>query len=90
MTDPHAFYNGTEFWNVPNDPTRSPARVPQPAYYFTMSPDGTPTTSSPPVFSLTSPLVSLNRRNLTAYLSVDSQPGPNYGKFTLLTYRPTG
>jgi hypothetical protein len=37
------------------------------------------------VFSLTSPLVSLNRRNLTAYLSVDSQPGPNYGKFTLLT-----
>jgi uncharacterized membrane protein (UPF0182 family) len=28
--------------------------------------------------------VTLNRRNLAAFLSVDSQPGPNYGKFTLL------
>jgi hypothetical protein len=81
VTDPKAFYNGTEFWNVPNDPTVSDA-VPQPAYYFTMSPDGSP--STPPVFSLTSSLVSLNRRNLTAYLSVDSQPGPDYGKFELL------
>jgi hypothetical protein len=84
VTDPHAFYNGTEFWNVPNDPTVSGA-VPQPAYYFTMTPDGTPSNTSPPVFSLTSSLVSLNRRNLTAYLSVNSQPGPDYGKFTLLT-----
>ncbi|HEX3908391.1 MAG TPA: UPF0182 family protein [Mycobacteriales bacterium] len=84
VLQPHAFYNGTEFWNVPNDPNATDA-VPQPAYYFTMTPDGSPTNAAPPVFSLTSPLVSLNRRNLTAYLSVDSQPGPNYGKFTLLT-----
>ncbi len=81
VTDPHAFYNGTEFWNVPYDPTIS-GNVPQPSYYLTMSPDGGTT---PPRFSLTSPLVSLSRRNLTAYLSVDSQPGPDYGKFTLLT-----
>jgi uncharacterized membrane protein (UPF0182 family) len=40
---------------------------------------------SDPVFSLTSPLVSLTYRNLTAYLSVNSQPGPGYGKFTMLT-----
>jgi hypothetical protein len=84
VTDPRSFYNGTEFWNVPFDPTLSngESTVPQPSYYLTMSPDGGTT---PPVFSLTSPLVSLTRRNLTAYLSVDSQPGPNYGKFTLLT-----
>jgi hypothetical protein len=81
VTNPKAFYNGTEFWNVPFDPTVT-GSVPQPSYYMTMSPDGGPTK---PVFSLTSPLVSLSRRNLTAYLSVDSQPGPNYGKFTLLT-----
>jgi hypothetical protein len=81
VTDPRSFYNGTEFWNVPTDPTVS-GSVPQPAYYFTMSPDGS--TASKPTFSLTSSLVSLNRRNLTAYLSVDSQPGPNYGKFELL------
>jgi uncharacterized membrane protein (UPF0182 family) len=81
----HAFYNGTEFWNVPFDPNDESGDVPQPAYYFTMTPDGSPTSTAPEVFSLTSPLVSLNRRNLTGYLSVDSQPGPNYGKFTLLT-----
>jgi hypothetical protein len=81
VTNPKSFYNGTEFWNVPNDPTVS-GSVPQPAYYFTMSPDGSP--STPPVFSLTSSLVSLNRRNLTAYLSVDSQPGADYGKLELL------
>jgi hypothetical protein len=84
VTDPRAFYNGTEFWNVPYDPNVE-GNVPQPAYYFTMTPDGSPTSASPEVFSLTSPLVSLNRRNLTGYLSVDSQPGDNYGKFTLLT-----
>jgi uncharacterized membrane protein (UPF0182 family) len=84
VTDPRSFYNGTEFWNVPYDPTLDggESTVPQPSYYMTMSPDGGTT---PPVFSLTSPLVSLTRRNLTAYLSVDSQPGPDYGKFTLLT-----
>jgi uncharacterized membrane protein (UPF0182 family) len=67
---------------------------PQPASYFTMSPTGDqvappPTLVSPldphlPVYSLSSPLVTLNRRNLAAFLSVDSQPGANYGKFTLL------
>lgn len=84
VTDPRSFYNGTEFWNVPYDPTLNggTSTVPQPSYYMTLSPDGGPT---PLVFSLTSPLVSLTRRNLTAYLSVDSQPGPGYGKFTLLT-----
>jgi uncharacterized protein len=80
VTNPHAFYNGTEFWNVPYDPTVGGA-IPQPSYYMTLSPDGGTT---PPRFSLTSPLVSLSRRNLTAYLSVDSQPGPDYGHFTLL------
>jgi uncharacterized protein len=80
VTNPEDFYNGTEFWNVPYDPTVN-GNVAQPSYYMTLSPDGGPTS---PVFSLTSPLVSLSRRNLTAYLSVDSQPGPNYGQFTLL------
>ncbi|HTW21371.1 MAG TPA: UPF0182 family protein [Mycobacteriales bacterium] len=81
VTNPKAFYNGTEFWNVPLDPTVSQS-VPQPSYYMTMSPDGGTTK---PVFSLTSPLVSLSLRNLTAYLSVNSQPGADYGQFTLLT-----
>jgi hypothetical protein len=38
-----------------------------------------------PVYSLSSPLVTQNQRNLAAFLSVDSQAGsPNYGHFTLL------
>jgi uncharacterized membrane protein (UPF0182 family) len=65
---------------------------PQPAAYFTMAPTGTlpaPGENNPfgygqPTYSLSSPLVTLNRRNLAAFLSVDSQPGPNYGHFTLL------
>ena len=36
------------------------------------------------MYSLSSPLVSLSGRNLTAFLSVDSEPGPNYGHLTLL------
>jgi uncharacterized protein len=80
VTDPHAFYNGTEFWNVPYDPTVK-GNVAQPSYYLTMSQDGGTT---PPQFSLTSPLVSLRRNTLTAFLSVDSQPGVDYGHFVLL------
>jgi hypothetical protein len=84
VTTPKTFYNGTEFWNVPSDPTVDPSlpAVPQPAYYYTLSQDGGTTA---PVFSLTSPLVSLNRRNLTAFMSVNSDPSsPQYGHFTLL------
>jgi len=81
VTDPHDFYNGTQFWNVPYDPTVTTTNVPQPSYYLSMSADGGTT---PQRFSLTSPFLSLSRRNLTAYLSVDSQPGPDYGKMTLL------
>ena len=66
---------------------------PQPASYFTMSPTGSalpagantpPGFDDSPTYSLSSPLVTLNRRNLAAFLSVNSQPGPKYGQFTLL------
>jgi uncharacterized membrane protein (UPF0182 family) len=58
----------------------------QPSTYMTLAPDST----SPAVFSLSSPLVSLSGRNLAAFLTVDSQPGPNYGHFTLLTLPSSG
>jgi uncharacterized membrane protein (UPF0182 family) len=53
---------------------------------MSLSPDG----SSAANFALSSPMVTLNGRNLAAYLSVDSQPGPNYGHFTLLQLPSTG
>ena len=40
-------------------------------------------------YSLSSPMVTLNGRQLAAFISVDSEPGPDYGKFTVLTY-PSG
>jgi uncharacterized protein len=72
--------------------TVSAAAPTQPSAYFTMSPTGiapTPGDDSyepldTPVYSLSSPLVTLNKRNLAAFLSVNSQPGPSYGHFTLL------
>jgi uncharacterized protein len=84
VTDPRAFYNGTQFWNVPYDPTTptNEPPVPQPAYYLSLSPTGE--VAAGQTFSLTSPLVSLNRRNLTAFLSVDSTPGAAYGQFQML------
>jgi uncharacterized membrane protein (UPF0182 family) len=92
-TTPQQYYNGSDFWNVPTDPTVNAttsinsvgktvknSAPSQPSFYMTLSPDG----SSPAVYSLSSPLVSLSGRNLTAFLSVDAQPGPDYGHFTLL------
>jgi uncharacterized protein len=92
-TTPEEYYNGSDFWSVPADPTvgsttsvnslgKTVTNAPpsQPSTYMTLSPNGT----QPAVFSLSSPLVSLSGRNLAAFLSVDSQPGPNYGHFTLL------
>ncbi|HVW81684.1 MAG TPA: UPF0182 family protein [Mycobacteriales bacterium] len=94
VTQAGQFYSGSDFWQVPNDPTtpggttktatgkKVPvASPPLPSAYFTMSPDDV----SPPTYSLSTPLVTQNKRNLAAFLSVDSQAGsPNYGHFTLL------
>jgi uncharacterized membrane protein (UPF0182 family) len=67
---------------------------PQPSAYFTLSPTGkqpapppaliSPIDANLPTYSLSSPLVTLNRRNLAAFLSVNSEPGPRFGQFTML------
>jgi hypothetical protein len=93
VTSPADFYSGSDFWKIPTDPTVSGGTTTnalgnkvaasgpnQPSNYMTMTPSG----SGNGVFALSSPLVTLNKLNLAAYLSVDSQPGPDYGKFTLL------
>jgi uncharacterized membrane protein (UPF0182 family) len=98
-TTPEEYYNGSDFWSVPADPTVSATSSvnslgkkvsngtpSQPSTYMTLSPDGT----SPAVFSLSSSLVSLSGRNLAAFVAVDSQPGPNYGHFTLLQLPSSG
>jgi uncharacterized membrane protein (UPF0182 family) len=93
VTDPSEFYSGSNFWKIPADPTiaasssinaigkKVTTSAPTLAStYMSLSPNG----SSAANFALSSPLVTLNSRNLSAFLSVDSNPGPGYGHFTLL------
>src|SRR5581483_9525834 len=93
VTNPSEFYNGSDFWKIPTDPTvGATSRInslgkkvttgspTQPSVYMSVSPNGDSAAS----FALSSPLVTLNKRGLAAFLSVDSQPGPGYGKLTLL------
>jgi uncharacterized protein len=96
VTDPGDFYNGSAFWKVPSDPTvaatnslnsggKGGSNPTLPSAYMSLSPTG----NGPAVYSLSSPMVTLNYRDLAAFLSVNATPGPDYGKFTLLEF-PAG
>jgi hypothetical protein len=37
-------------------------------------------------YTLASPMVTLNGRDLAAFVSVNAEPGPDYGKFTVLDF----
>lgn len=79
VTDPTTFYNGTDFWIVPFDPTQS-TQVFQPPYYLTLQmPD-----QKAPSFSLTSTFAPQRRATLAAFMAVDSSPGPDYGTMRVL------
>jgi uncharacterized membrane protein (UPF0182 family) len=97
VTDPADFYNGSAFWKVPNDPTvaathslnagggKGGGNPTIPSVYMSLAPTGEGT----PVYSLSTPMATLNYRDLAGFLSVDSTPGPHYGQFTLLQF-PSG
>jgi len=87
VTDTDSFYSGNDQWVTPNDPTQ-PASTPtlQPPYYLTMQVPGT----NKPAFSLYSTFIPKatgpsSSSVLTGYLAVNSDPGEDYGKLTLLT-----
>jgi uncharacterized membrane protein (UPF0182 family) len=80
VTDPSTFYNGTDVWIVPFDPTVAPAQVFQPPYYLTVQmPD-----QIEPTFSLTTTFAPQRRQTLAAFMSVDSAPGDGYGTIRVL------
>ncbi|MDO8306959.1 MAG: UPF0182 family protein [Actinomycetota bacterium] len=80
VTDAASFYNGTDVWIVPNDPTVSPAQVFQPPYYLTLQmPD-----QEAPTFSLTTTFAPQRRQTLAAFMAVDSAPGDGYGTIRVL------
>ena len=80
VTDPTTFYNASDVWIVPNDPTVSPAQVFQPPYYLTLSMPG----ASEPAFSLTTTFAPQRRQTLAAFMAVNSEPGENYGRMEVL------
>ncbi|MEY4323784.1 MAG: hypothetical protein RL410_1565 [Actinomycetota bacterium] len=80
ITDPKAFFTGENFWIIPDDPTSSVSGLPQPPYYLNMRmPD-----AEKRAFMLTSTFAPAKRPSLAAFMAVNSDPGPDYGKITLL------
>ncbi len=79
VTDPATFYNGTDFWIVPFDPTQAIQQF-QPPYYLTLQMPGT----QAPAFSLTTTFAPQRRPTLAAFMAVDSAPGPDYGTIRVL------
>jgi uncharacterized membrane protein (UPF0182 family) len=77
-----AFYGGQDFWRVPSDPSTFGANASaQPPYYLTLKLPG----AKAPAFSLTTPFVPRgSRENLSAFAVVNSTPGVDYGKITVL------
>ena len=80
VEDAASFYNGQDFWTIPNDPTNRAVNALQPPYYLTLRMPGT----ADPKFSLTTTFAPQKRQTLAAFMSVDSVPGPTYGTIRVL------
>ncbi|MBD0860766.1 UPF0182 family protein [Gordonia sp. zg691] len=81
VESPQTFFQASDFWSVPSDPTSPDAEqrgLDQPPYYFVASDPE----SGKPTFQLTSVLTRLNRPILGAYVTVSSNP-ENYGQMTV-------
>ncbi|MDQ2749385.1 MAG: UPF0182 family protein [Actinomycetota bacterium] len=80
VDDPVRFYNVADKWTVPADPFANAGDQP-PYYVLANSPLGASSTAH---FQLTTPMTVNNSPNLAAYISVNSDAGPDYGKMTVL------
>lgn len=78
VSDPKAFFQQGDFWQVPDDPTVD-VQVAQPAYYSMTQMPG----QDKPTFNLTTSLTFRNRPNLAAVASVSSDEA-DYGVIRVL------
>jgi uncharacterized membrane protein (UPF0182 family) len=78
VTDPNVFYNQSDRWQVPNDPTHDTTDA-QPPYYIMAERPGDTSAS----FQLTSALNAYQRENLSAFISASSNPA-TYGNIQIL------
>ncbi|CAN5863726.1 UPF0182 family protein [soil metagenome] len=81
VTDPLTFFQGTDKWVVPEDPSETASNTLQPPYYLSVQmPD-----EQSPAFSLTSVYTPNERENLAAFVAVNSvATDPDYGRFEIL------
>jgi uncharacterized membrane protein (UPF0182 family) len=80
VTDPQQFYNASDAWQVPNDPTKRDNSA-VPPYYLSLEMPG----QSDRQFSLTSTFTPSGRPNLRAFMAVDADAtSKNYGTIRLL------
>jgi uncharacterized membrane protein (UPF0182 family) len=70
VTAPNEFFNGQNFWQVPNDPAKT-TDVKQPPYYIEAKFPG----QDAPTFQLTTAVTPRNRQNLAALMSASYSNG---------------
>lgn len=80
VVDPVAWFQASNSWSTPLDPTKGTAAPPQPPYYLTMQMPG----QTKPAFSLFTTYIPQQtgtnaRNNLTGYLAVNSDAGATAG-----------
>ncbi|WP_166349776.1 UPF0182 family protein [Phytoactinopolyspora limicola] len=81
VTNPFTFYEGTDRWIVPNDPTADPLEVDIPPYYQSIQLPGT----DEGVFSLTTTYTPRGRQNLVGFMAVNADVRhEDYGQLTAL------
>lgn len=78
VDDPVDFYNQSDRWQIPDDPTQD-VQENQPPYYILAQRPGDSTAS----FQLTSALNAFQRENLSAFVSASSDP-ESYGEMQVL------
>jgi uncharacterized membrane protein (UPF0182 family) len=85
VTDPKAFYEGNDKWEVPEDPESTTNK--QPPYRLSVATQA----GQAPVFSLTSVYVPSKKQNLASFISVgaDAADPTTYGKFHILRLSDT-
>jgi uncharacterized membrane protein (UPF0182 family) len=83
VNSPTEFFQGSNFWKVPNDPTESEVTAAQPPYYLEIALPG----QSQPQFVLTSAMTWFQREYISAYITAGSDP-EHYGKITVQQLPP--
>jgi len=78
VSNPVDFYQQSDRWQVPNDPTKDTQDA-QPPYYILAQRPGDDVAS----FQLTSALNAFNRQNLSSFISASSDPA-TYGQIQVL------